>query len=240
MRGMITREPPENARFIDTRPEPDYLAGHLPAAHRLDLSAPRFRLRTPEELASFEQGLAELNGALGLEPDTPVVCYDEGLTARLARTAFFLALAGNEVYLWTEGWREQAREASRVEPTPTAPWARFRRDLLLTADEALAHPKLFDVRSAEEYRGFVHPPCCPRGGRIPGARHAPLEHFFEPEGLLEQLEVRPGEEVGVYCHSGARSAVAFWVLRGLGVQARNYLGSMHEWSREEDLPLDVG
>jgi len=85
------------------------------------------------------------------------------------------------------------------------------------------------VRSPEEYQGKVHPPCCPKGGRIPGSRNAPLELFLEPDKVLKQLGLEPGQEVGVYCHSGARSAVAFFVLRSLGVRARNYLGSMHEW-----------
>jgi thiosulfate/3-mercaptopyruvate sulfurtransferase len=65
----------------------------------------------------------------------------------------------------------------------------------------------------------------------------PLELFFEPEGLLARLGLEPGQEVGVYCHSGARSAVAFFVLRSLGVRARNYLGSMHEWL-QEGLPTE--
>ena len=75
------------------------------------------------------------------------------------------------------------------------------------------------------------------GGRIPGSKNAPLELFLSPEGLLERLGLQPGQEVGVYCHSGARSAVAFFVLRSLGVRARNYLGSMHEWL-QEGLPTE--
>lgn len=228
-------ELPKNGVLVDTRPKEAYLKGHLPGARHLDLSAPRLRLREEVELKALEEGLTELFQSLGLT--SPVVLYDEGLTSRLCRTAFFLGLGGLEVELWTEGWEPYATEEGEVHPERTDTTARLRRDWLLTADEAARHPLLLDVRSPEEHRGLVHPPCCPRGGRIPGSQNAPLDLFLSPDGLLERLGLKPGDEVGVYCHSGARSAVAFFILRSLGVRARNYLGSMHEWL-QEGLPTE--
>ncbi|ADW22913.1 MULTISPECIES: rhodanese-like domain-containing protein [Thermus] len=223
-------EIPPEAVLVDTRPRAAYEAGHLPGARHLDLSAPRLRLREEAELKALEAGLTDLFQELGLR--SPVVLYDEGLTSRLCRTAFFLGLGGLEVELWTEGWEPYATEREEPKPERSDTLARLRRDWLLTADEAARHPLLLDVRSPEEYQGKVHPPCCPKGGRIPGSRNAPLELFLEPDKVLKQLGLEPGQEVGVYCHSGARSAVAFFVLRSLGVRARNYLGSMHEWLGE--------
>lgn len=121
------------------------------------------------------------------------------------------------------GWEPYATEREEPKPERSDTLARLRRDWLLTADEAARHPLLLDVRSPEEHQGKVHPPCCPKGGRIPGSRNAPLELFLEPDKVLKRLGLEPGQEVGVYCHSGARSAVAFFVLRSLGVRARNYL-----------------
>lgn len=228
-------EIPPEAVLVDTRPRAAYGAGHLPGARHLDLSAPKLRLREEAELKALEAGLTELFQELRLR--SPVVLYDEGLTSRLCRTAFFLGLGGLEVELWTEGWEPYATQREEPRPEPSDTLARLRRDWLLTADEAARHPLLLDVRSPEEYQGKVHPPCCPRGGRIPGSRNAPLELFLEPDRVLERLGLEPGQEVGVYCHSGARSAVAFFVLRSLGVRARNYLGSMHEWLGE-GLPIE--
>ncbi|KGQ21152.1 sulfurtransferase [Thermus filiformis] len=226
--------PIPDALLIDTRPQEAYAQGHLEGAWPLDLSGPRPRLRTEEEVGALVEALQDLLGRMGYR--RRAVLYDEGLTSRLARTAFLLGLAGAEVELWTEGWEEEATSTLPPRAEPTRPVLTPRRDWLLTADEAAVHPRLLDVRSPAEYEGRVHPPCCPRGGRIPGAKNAPLEVFFEPQGLLERLGLEPGEEVGVYCHSGARSAVAFFVLRSLGVRARNYLGSMHEWL-QEGLPV---
>ncbi len=226
--------PMPDALLIDTRPKAAYEEGHLEGAWNLDLSGPRPRLRTEAEIEALVQALQELLGQMGYRERA--VLYDEGLTSRLARTAFLLGLAGAEVELWTEGWEGMATSTLPPRAEPTQPNLTPRRDWLLTADEAANHPRLLDVRSREEYEGRVHPPCCPRGGRIPGSESAPLELFFEPKGLLEGLGLKPGDEVGVYCHSGARSAVAFFVLRSLGVRARNYLGSMHEWL-QEGLPV---
>ena len=47
-----------------------------------------------------------------------------------------------------------------------------------------------------------------------------------------------GAEVVAYCHSGSRSAIAAQILRALGYDARNYVGSWHEWSRHDDLPVE--
>uniref|UniRef100_A0A7C2C317 Glycosyltransferase n=1 Tax=Thermus islandicus TaxID=540988 RepID=A0A7C2C317_9DEIN len=99
-------ELPKDAVLVDTRPRPAYEAGHLPGARHLDLSAPRLRLREEGELKALEAGLTELFQSLGLR--SPVVLYDEGLTSRLCRTAFFLGLGGLEV----EGWGNVFIEAA--------------------------------------------------------------------------------------------------------------------------------
>ncbi|MCL4454416.1 MAG: rhodanese-like domain-containing protein [Deinococcus sp.] len=237
---MITSKPPENALLVDTRTPAEYAQGHLEGAINLDLSAPRPRLRTPEDLQAFERSLAELNGKLGLGPEKKVVLYDDGLTPRLARTAFFLALSGLQVFLWPAGWQQHERTLEVPHIQAAKPWARLRRELLLTADEARKHLLLFDVRSPQEFTGETKASCCARSGRVPGAKNAPWEMFINSSGLLEQLGIVTGQEVGVYCHSGARSAVAFWVLKSLGVSVKNYLGSMHEWSGEADLPIEAG
>jgi thiosulfate/3-mercaptopyruvate sulfurtransferase len=105
-------------------------------------------------------------------------------------------------------------------------------------DEALV---LLDVRAAAEFEGAAGAPCDPRQGHIPGARNVPLDRLLDCRSAIEVralLGVEPGAEIVAYCHSGSRSAFAVQVLRGAGYDARNYVGSWHEWSR--DLALPVG
>ena len=99
---------------------------------------------------------------------------------------------------------------------------------------------LVDVRTPSEYDGSVGSPCDPRQGHIPGARHLDVARLadLDPATIAAELGVESGSEVVAYCHSGARSAIATEILRSLGYDARNYVGSWHEWSRHAALPLE--
>jgi thiosulfate/3-mercaptopyruvate sulfurtransferase len=97
--------------------------------------------------------------------------------------------------------------------------------------------RLLDVRSAGEYDGTRGNACDPRQGHIPGARHLDVQELFTL--APDEIQARVGEpgELVVYCHSGSRSSFAAQILRELGYDARNYVGSWHEWSRTE-LPIE--
>jgi thiosulfate/3-mercaptopyruvate sulfurtransferase len=98
---------------------------------------------------------------------------------------------------------------------------------------------IVDVRRAQEYDGSFGAPCDPRQGHIPGAVNLDVHDLtaLTEDELHERIGAVDGEVV-CYCHSGSRSAFAVDVLRRLGYDARNYLGSWHEWSRTE-LPLET-
>ena len=103
--------------------------------------------------------------------------------------------------------------------------------------------QLLDVRTRAEFAGEAGYPCDPRQGHIPGAVHLEWEELFAGEGrphdaaairrLLAERGLDPDRPVATYCHSGARSERAAAALRSAGVEAANYEGSWHEWSRRE-------
>jgi thiosulfate/3-mercaptopyruvate sulfurtransferase len=99
---------------------------------------------------------------------------------------------------------------------------------------------ILDVRTAHEYDGTLGKPCDPRQGHIPGARNLDVYRLMEltPDEARAEVGLEPGTEIVAYCHSGSRSAIAAQVLRALGYDARNYVGSWHEWSRHDDLPVE--
>jgi thiosulfate/3-mercaptopyruvate sulfurtransferase len=105
----------------------------------------------------------------------------------------------------------------------------------------LGEVALLDVRTRPEYDGSAGKPCDPRQGHIPGARQYDVYRLMEltPDELRAELGLEEGAEVIAYCHSGSRSAIATQVLRSLGYEARNYVGSWHEWSRHDDLPIEA-
>jgi thiosulfate/3-mercaptopyruvate sulfurtransferase len=116
----------------------------------------------------------------------------------------------------------------------------------VTLDELRAQlgadgPTLLDVRTPLEYDGAAGAPCDPRQGHIPGALSLPLESLLSCRSAAEVrsfVGLPGGADVVAYCHSGSRSALAVRVLREAGYEARNYVGSWHEWSRDLTLPVE--
>lgn len=106
--------------------------------------------------------------------------------------------------------------------------------------ERLGELPVLDVRGRGEFDGSAGKPCDPRQGHIPGARNFDIYRLMEmtPDEVRVELALDEGAEVVTYCHSGSRSAIATQVLRSLGYDARNYVGSWHEWSRHDDLPIE--
>ena len=90
------------------------------------------------------------------------------------------------------------------------------------------------MRTPEEFSGRAGYPCDARQGHIEGAVNVPLEEILEnPRAALARIDAsRP---IVAYCHSGQRSEMAAAALRSAGVEAENYPGSWHEWSRRPDL-----
>ena len=93
---------------------------------------------------------------------------------------------------------------------------------------------VLDVRTRGEFDGTVGYPCDPVQGHIPGAVHLELDELMaapDPVALLRERAIDPVAEIVAYCHSGQRSEIAAARLRLAGVDASNYPGSWHEWSR---------
>ncbi len=109
--------------------------------------------------------------------------------------------------------------------------------------------RLLDVRTASEFVG--QDVRARRGGAIPGARQRAFEDFVTPDGTFHSVDaalellraggVDPADVRTVYCHSGVRSSLAWFVLHELAGldQVRNYAGSWEEWGNREDSPVSL-
>jgi len=99
---------------------------------------------------------------------------------------------------------------------------------------------IVDVRSPAEYAG-AGASCCARQGHIPGAANVDVTELLglAPAEVREVVGLPEGMEVVAYCHSGSRSALAAELLRAAGYDARNYVGSWHEWAADAALPVEA-
>ena len=106
--------------------------------------------------------------------------------------------------------------------------------------QRLGEVPIVDVRTPHEYDGSLGKACDPRQGHIPGARNVDVYRLMEmtADEIRRELGLADGAEVVAYCHGGSRSAMAVQILRAVGYDARNYVGSWHEWSRHDDLPVE--
>lgn len=102
---------------------------------------------------------------------------------------------------------------------------------------------ILDTREPREYAGET-PYGESRGGHIPGARHIFYKDLVGADGKiveggalrvrLAELGVGENTEVVSYCTGGIRSGFVTAVLNDAGIKARNYAGSMWEWSAQDD------
>ncbi len=107
---------------------------------------------------------------------------------------------------------------------------------------------ILDTREPREYAGET-PYGESRGGHVPGAKPLFYKDLVGEDGKVLQgdalkarltdLGVGPDTQVVSYCTGGIRSGFVTAVLRNAGVDARNYSGSMWEWSAApaEEYPL---
>jgi thiosulfate/3-mercaptopyruvate sulfurtransferase len=117
------------------------------------------------------------------------------------------------------------------------------------AAASLAAPtRLLDVRTAAEWIGSDVR--SKRGGHIPGARQRAFEDLLTPDGTFRSVDemlslirgagADPDQIRAVYCQSGVRSSLGWFVLHELAGfrEVRNFAGSWEEWGNRDDSPVE--
>ena len=253
---------PNPPLLLDTRKPAEYAAGHLPGAVNLS-SYDRFvRSTRPADLALFRDEMAQAYSRAGVCAQRPVVVYEAETGMRAARELWILDYLGHPearmlhggLRAWGEAGGATTREVPPAGPTRFLP--AIRDDRVISADEVLAGAASsrvlpLDVRDADEFAGRDHTACCARRGHVPGARWMEWTEFLDPDtgryrtasDIRARMAARgiPADRVfAPYCHRGARSANTYYALRLAGfATVRNFIGSFHEWSAREELPVEA-
>jgi thiosulfate/3-mercaptopyruvate sulfurtransferase len=259
-----------DCRFSLADPElgrTEYLKAHIPGAIYAHLDEdlcgqinPGVTGRHPlPPVADFIRTLS----AWGIDEGVQVVAYDDtGGAMAAARLWWMLRWLGHQgAAVLNGGWqRWQAKNLpirGGMEKRDLRIFnARFRPQLVMdTADIEAARRdggmRIFDVRTAERYRG-ENEPIDPVAGHIPGAISAPYTEnlkadgsFLEPDALRTRfnslLGETPADQAVFYCGSGVTAAQSVLALAyaGLG-EAKLYAGSWSEWITDPDRPVASG
>ncbi len=239
------------------RPEPAYLAGHLPGARFVDLDAdladPPDGTAGRHPLPSAER-FAAVAGRLGIGTDTPVVAYDDRGGELAARLVWMLRILGQPAALldgglagWTGPLQTGPVRAAAVD-RPVIDWpAAAIADADAVADHVRAGGVVIDARDPRRFRG-EHEPIDAVAGHVPGAVNRPFAdnldggRFLSPEALATRFaDVAGDRRAVVYCGSGVTACHDALALERAGLpRPRVYVGSWSGWSADGDRPVATG
>ena len=204
----------------DVRGPNAHARGHIPGSRPLVLGSPP-PMSDPEMLQALAPEVGLRLRRHGVTGEERLVLYDRGDGVGSMPAAQMAELAGHPRVAVLRGgvaaWPHDL-EVGQVELHPVKTTFEPRFDAIPTRaelagrldDETLM---ILDVRTEDEFRGKHGYPCDPRQGRIPGARHVPVEDLFAGPGQplpADQIRARVGDpnDVVAYCHSGSRSSLA--------------------------------
>jgi thiosulfate/3-mercaptopyruvate sulfurtransferase len=228
-------------------------AGHVPGAAFVDMhdiTAPdgpgRHPIPSPERLT-------EAMRAAGVHDHAEVVVYDDAGGSVAARLWWLLRAHGHAAVRVLDGGIQAWGGPLEVGPVAVERGtytAGPRADLVVDREHVRAgRALLLDARAPERFRGEVEP-IDPRPGHIPGARSAAFAGNLGPDGRFlgrEALAARyralgvGAQEVVVYCGSGVTACHDILAIELAGLPApKLYEGSWSDWSRQADLPAELG
>jgi thiosulfate/3-mercaptopyruvate sulfurtransferase len=257
--GLVVAESDEDVLLYET--------GHIPGAVKLDWHT---ELNDPVSRDYVDgAGFARLMSEKGISRDSTLVLYGDRNNWWAAYALWVCTLFGHPDVRLLDGGRTKWIAEGRPVSTETsqrtrtdypvierqdAPIRAFRADVL----DHLGKP-MIDVRSPGEYTGeLLHMPDYPqegavRGGHIPGAKSVPWARAAAEDATFRtrteldaiyagEAELRPEDDVVVYCRIGERSSHTWFVLTHLlgYPHVRNYDGSWTEWGNSVRVPISRG
>jgi len=243
-----------------------YEKGHIPGARFVPFpELVTTRQEIPNELPPI-QALDDLFTRLGVGNDARIILYAENNPLYATRAYFTLDYLGHGDWTsvldggleqWTAEGRPLETESQTYAPAPFT--ASPRPELVVSLDqmrnlssaaeeEPSSRTVLIDARPEPQFLGSD----APRSGHVPGARNlywmnhlrGPKETTFLPAAdllqLYQKLGLQPGQTAITYCNSGMQASHSYFTLKYLGYPARIYDGSISEWSKAPDAPMQTG
>jgi thiosulfate/3-mercaptopyruvate sulfurtransferase len=242
--------------------EREYRTGHLPGAHFLhldrDLSGPKTGSNGRHPLPDAAVLAAKLR-ALGMNPGSQLVVYDQGNGAMAARLWWLSRWLGHTQVAVLDGgyakWQAEGRPLSAEMPEPLHGSFQAQVDSDCTRDSGwlLGHlgdadALIVDARTADRFAG-ENETLDPLGGHIPGAINRPWPDNLAADGCFKAAEVLRAEFQALLgdvaptaivnqCGSGVTACHNMLALEVAGLSgSRLYPGSWSEWCADSSRPI---
>lgn len=227
-----------------------YLQGHIPRAHFLDLNRDLSGVRAehggrhplPDPVA-----FTALLASYGVNRNTEVIAYDDSRLAGAARLWWLmrsmgyrpprLLNGGYQAFLAVGGTPQSVPPPARACEEPTAAVFTGYCDIEGLRNLQGQGAVLVDSREERRYQGLEEP-IDPVAGHIPGAINLPWQAVTSADGRMRDAAVLrdhwgdllDAEQVVVYCGSGVTACVNLFSLAQLGRDdATLYAGSWSDW-----------
>lgn len=238
-----------DARGTDLKKTQGALANAVPVTWQ-DLSEPD--LPTKGRLIGDANALSKKLQALGVSKNRTIVVVADPINGwgEDGRIAWSLRSIGHPQVVIADGGLQAIQKVGALAIQP----ARIPGDFVVASASKWDIKKeeikdrlpkkdfaLLDVREPREYEGKT-PYGESRGGHVPGAQGLWYKDLIGKDGkllpradiekVLAAKGVTKDKEVVAYCTGGIRSGWTTLLLNDLGYKARNYAGSMWEWSAQ--------
>jgi thiosulfate/3-mercaptopyruvate sulfurtransferase len=235
----------------------DYDNEHIAGAHYLwpewlAPNSPEGSFNAPDPVKA-----SALLQSMGVSNDSHIVlCHirnEVSVTARMFLTLEHLGLRDHVSFLngGLDAWKKEGYSVTRE--VPSVKKGNFKakpQGLLVDKEYVLKTLKsndglVVDARMQRFYDG--EPTGNPRDGHITGAKNIPYTelvdeaNFFKPLDKLESYFVPiagKDKELVVYCFIGQTASVVYMAGRMLDYNVKLYDGSLQEWSRKDELPME--
>jgi thiosulfate/3-mercaptopyruvate sulfurtransferase len=194
---------------------------------------------------------------LGISDNTHIIlCHvrtDVSVTARIFLTLEHLGLKGHVSFLngGLEAWKKEGYPVTKEIPiVKKGNYKALSGSLLVDKNyvlKTLQSPTgvVVDARMQRFYDG--EPTGNPRDGHITGAKNIPYTEMVDQSNIfkpIDQLQAYftpvadKDKELVAYCFIGQTASVVYMAGRILGYDMKLYDGSLQEWSRLEELPME--
>jgi thiosulfate/3-mercaptopyruvate sulfurtransferase len=257
----VVMRPLADGNYTFTGAHEEYAAGHIPGASFVDVLTELSDNDSdlPLMLPSAEAFTAVMS-ALGIGADTRVVLYDRSNHAWAARVWWMLRAYGFDAASVLDGgwlkWTAEERPVSTDVPSVAAGSfdPDFRSHFIASKDDvlqSLSSPDtcLINALSPEEHSGSKGR--FERRGRIAGSTNVYCQSLVDPEthAYLDEHGLRSAfsdsgalgaDRTITYCGGGIAASSNALILTALGVEdVAVYDGSLSEWTRDPDAPMEV-